>query len=286
MVRRRLLKFKRARHANIWPINEDANKPPIGWKGWPDNKKFALILTHDVETAGGQEKCRRLLALEQQLGFKSSFNFVPEKYEVSSKLRNHLVENGFEVGVHGLNHDGKLYSSEKIFKQRAVRINHYLKDWQSVGFRSPAMHNNLNWIHELNIEYDASTFDTDPFEPQSDGVGIIFPFWVSGKNGRTGYVELPYTLAQDFTLFILMKEKDISIWKQKVDWLAKNSGLALFNTHPDYMNFEEQDLKSEEYPSTHYAEILRYIKSKYEEQYWHVLPKEISEFWEKNFSGK
>jgi len=47
-----------------------------------------------------------------------------------------------------------------------------------VGFRAPAMHDNLEWISELNLEYDLSTFDTDPFEPQSDGVGTIFPFKV------------------------------------------------------------------------------------------------------------
>ena len=102
------------------------------------------------------------------------------------------------------------------------------------------MHHNLEWIHDLDIEY-ASTFDTDPFEPQSDGVGTIFPFWVSGNSNQKGYVELPYTLPQDFTLFILMKEKNIDIWKQKLDWIAENGGMALVNTHPDYMNFDEAD---------------------------------------------
>jgi len=36
------------------------------------------------------------------------------------------------------------------------------------GFSLPSMHHNLEWIGELDIEYDASTFDTDPFEPQSN----------------------------------------------------------------------------------------------------------------------
>ena len=34
----------------------------------------------------------------------------------------------------------------------------------------------------LNIAYDASTFDTDPFEPQPDGVNTIFPFWVPRRS--------------------------------------------------------------------------------------------------------
>jgi hypothetical protein len=37
---------------------------------------------------------------------------------------------------------------------------------------------NLDWLGDLNIQYDGSTFDTDPFEPQPDGAGTIFPFWV------------------------------------------------------------------------------------------------------------
>jgi len=89
----------------------------------------------------------------------------------------------------------------------------------------------LGWLHALDIQYDASTFDTDPFEPQPDGMGTIFPFWVqrpeqqSGKRleqsapyplpliplpldaPRAGYVELPYTLSQDSTLFLVFRRR-------------------------------------------------------------------------------
>ena len=122
------------------------------------------------------------------------------------------------------------------------------------------MHHNLAWIHDLEIEYDASTFDTDPFEPQPDGVGTIFPFWVSKDGTQKGYVELPYTLPQDFTLFILMKEKNIDIWKQKLDWIAENGGMALVNTHPDYMNFDDGKLGIEEYPAQYYQSCLSTTK--------------------------
>jgi hypothetical protein len=121
------------------------------------------------------------------------------------------VLNGFEVGVHGLLHDGKLFSSKQVFDGRAGRINHYLREWGAYGFRAPAMHHNLDWIGDLEIAYDMSTFDTDPFEPQSDGVGTIFPFLV--QTPRRSYVELPYTLAQDFTLFVLLNFKDIGLWQ-------------------------------------------------------------------------
>jgi hypothetical protein len=286
ILRRQIVIRKYKLYSHIWPIDERAGKPPDGWSGWPEQKRFALVLTHDVDTAIGQEKCRDLIRIEQSLGFWSSFNFVPERYDVSPELRHHLTNKAFEVGVHGLRHDGKLYASKKIFQERATKINHYLKEWECVGFRSPAMHHNLDWLHELNIEYDASTFDTDPFEPQSDGVGSIFPFWVQGNSEKEGYVELPYTLVQDFTLFVLMKQETIDIWKEKLDWIVEQGGMALLNTHPDYMSFVREKLKLEEYPAAYYVDFLEYIKSEYEGHYWHVLPKDIAGFWSKNLANK
>jgi peptidoglycan/xylan/chitin deacetylase (PgdA/CDA1 family) len=239
---------------------------------------------HDIETELGHSKCRHLMQLEEEMGFRSSFNFVPERYSVSPELRQDLVKRGFEVGVHGLKHDGKLFLSRKKFCQQAIRINQYLKEWRSVGFVSPSMHRNLDWMHELNIEYDASTFDTDPFEPQPDGMGTIFPFLVHGGNGQKRYVELPYTLPQDFTLFVMMKEKNIDIWKKKLDWIVKKGGMALLITHPDYMNGHKTKPTIQEYSIGFYKELLEYVNRKYAGQYWHPLPKEIARFWKEKMA--
>ena len=277
LIRRILVRRKREKYKNVWPIIESSALKPEDWKGWPKGKQFAFVLTHDVEHQIGHDKCIQLLQIEKGLGFKSSFNFVPERYKVSSELRKYITDNGFEVGVHGLNHDGKLFRSKEIFDERAVKINNYLKDWNSKGFRAPAMHHDLDWIKELNIEYDLSTFDTDPFEPQSDGVGTIFPFWVKENNSRHIYVELPYTLVQDFTLFILMKEYNFRIWKEKLDWIAENQGMALLNVHPDYINFENKR-RTEEFPVGYYADFLKYVKDTYRNNYWNALPIEVARY--------
>jgi hypothetical protein len=281
-LRRRFVLRKRARCADVWPIDPAAARRPADWSGWPDGKKFAVVLTHDVDTARGQARCRQLAQLEQEAGFRSSFNFVPRRYDVSTDLRHDLKAKGFEVGVHGLYHDGKYYQSREIFRERAQQINEYIKDWKCAGFRSPSMQHNLDWIHDLEIEYDASTFDTDPFEPQSDGMSTIFPFWVQGNRKGQGYVELPYTLPQDFTLFVLMKETDIAIWKRKLDWIVENGGMALLNVHPDYINFSENKSSLEEYPAKYYEEFLQYVQGRHHHQYWQVLPKDIADFWVKN----
>jgi len=175
-LRRFLVKKQLEQYKDVWPILPGSQTKPENWTGWPDGKDFAIVLTHDVELREGHDKCKQLLEIEKELGFKSSFNFVPERYVVDKELREFIVNEGFEVGVHGLNHDGKLFQNKKTFLKRAEKINHYLKDWNAVGFRSPSMHHNLEWIHKLDIEYDLSTFDTDPFEPQFYGIETIFPF--------------------------------------------------------------------------------------------------------------
>lgn len=267
---------------DIWPVDPDSFHVPDHWLGWPDHKKFGVILTHDVEKSKGVRRCEKLMGLEKKLGFKSSFYFVPERYHTPMELRYTLEDNGFEVGVHGLNHDGKLFKSKKIFNKRVIKINNYIQEWNAAGFRAPAMHHNLEWQHALNIQYDLSTFDTDPFEPQSDGVRTIFPFWVVDEISGNQYLEMPYTLVQDFMLFNLMKEKGPDIWKRKVDWIAKNGGMVLINVHPDYIYFNEGKQHFEEYPVDYYEELLNYIKSKYSGQYWHGLPKQLTELLRKN----
>lgn len=285
-ARRMIVRNQLMKNKHIWPIDEKASKPPVDWQGWPDGKKFAFVLMHDVDTEMGQSKCRQLMQLDMEMGVRSLFSFVPEGYAVSSALRKELVDNGFEIGVHGLKHDGKLFLSKELFSQRAQKINNYLKEWESVGFVSPSMQRKLDWMHELHIEYDTSSFDTDPFEPQPEGLSTIYPIFVHGNNGTEGYVELPYTLPQDFTLYVLMKETNIDIWKKKIDWIAEHGGMALLITHPDYMNFNGSKKNPEEYPAEYYREMLAYIKSKYDGQYWHVLPKEMTQFWNENYRVK
>lgn len=278
ILRQALIKWQRPKYWNVWPILRRAAAKPDNWQGWPEDKKFAVVLTHDVELQKGHDRCLQLAEIEQNLGFRSSFNFVPERYRVDEALLAQLRNRGFEIGVHGLNHDGKLYSSREEFMARAAKINQYLKRWHAVGFRSPAMHHNLEWLKALDVLYDASTFDTDPFEPQSDGVGTIFPFIVSDATTQRSYVELPYTLAQDFTLFVLMKEKNIELWKQKVDWIARHGGMVLVNTHPDYISFDGHPGR-EEFPAAYYIELLDYIRTNYSNDYWHALPREVADFW-------
>jgi hypothetical protein len=293
-VRRSIALRTRKRATGVWPIMPGSEQRPQHWPGWPDGKKFAFVLTHDVETTVGLEKCRDLMQLEMDLGFRSSFNFVPEgDYKDPRQLREELTQNGFEVGIHDLRHDGQLYQSDKEFRRNAVSINRYLAEWGAVGFRSAFMLHKLDWLHQLNVAYDASTFDTDPFEPQPEGRHTIFPFWVPApasqrsevrsqmsaasvsdfrhSAGRAGgYVELPYTLPQDSTVFNFLRETTIAIWKNKVDWIVQNGGMALLNVHPDYLDFDGSVRDGTAFPAQRYREFLEYVKAQYRGEWWHL----------------
>ena len=230
---------------------------------WPDGAKFAFVPTHDVETSGGMRRIERIANLEEDLGFRSSWNIVPHKYPVDRGLLRDFQSRGFEIGVHGYNHDGKLFSSRSIFNRRVAPINVALDDFGAVGFRAPMVHRNLEWLQSLDIEYDASYFDIDPYQAMPGGIGSVWPFMA----GR--FVELPYTLPQDHTLFIALGERDGRIWEEKLEFVAGLGGLALFITHPDYLDSDSR--------VGAYRCLLE--KARDMSGMWHVLPKQVASWW-------
>ncbi len=281
-LRKQVARIRRRRHSAAWPILEKAGSQPEKWKGWPDNKKFALAILHDVDNVSGLSDCLRLLDLDLSLGLKASFNFVAEDYWVPPWFRQKIEDSGFEVALHGLTHDGRHFLSRERFDRSSGKIRRYLDLWKAAGFVAPSMICNQKWLAELEIEWACSTFDTDPFEPQRQDVHTIFPFYVKGPGPNSGYIEIPYTLPQDHCLFVILEEKDNQIWKRKIDWIAEKGGLAMINVHPDYLNFENK-WALDNYPVNFYIDFINYLKEKYEGQYWLALPREIAQFWRENY---
>jgi hypothetical protein len=230
---------------------------------WPEGNRFGFVLTHDIETGEGQEYVRYVANLEEELGYRSSFNFVPERYPLDYQLMDDLRERGFEIGVHGLKHDGKLFWSQEEFLERAKRINHYLEEFNAVGFRSPLMLRNPEWMQALDIEYDLSFFDTDPYEPIPGGSMSIWPFTIGQ------FIELPYTLVQDSTLYTVLGERTPRLWLEKLDYIEEYYGMAMVNTHPDY-------LKDKKLMGI-YRDFLHAVKDR--GNFWHSLPRQVARWW-------
>jgi len=109
-------------------------------------------------------------------------------------------------------------------------------------------------------------------------VTTIFPFWVPGNTRRGGYVEMPYTLSQDSTLFVILRHNNIDLWKRKLDWVADHGGMALVNVHPDYMRFGQSRPKLGEYPAALYEQLLDYVDDVYRGEFWHALPRDVARY--------
>ena len=230
---------------------------------WPDGKRFCAVLTHDVECSKGIENIRRVLDLEQRHGFVSSWNFVAEEYDIPAGLFDEIRAAGCEVGLHGIRHDGRLFSTRARFERDLPKLHGYLSAWQATGFRSPATLRNVDWIPEIGSAYDSSFPDTDPFEPRPGGCCSIFPFFIGEM------VELPITLPQDHTLFEILRQRTISRWIEKSAWIIRHHGLVNIIIHPDYMLGEER--------LDHYEQFLLFLKS--QSGCWHALPREVADWW-------
>jgi peptidoglycan/xylan/chitin deacetylase (PgdA/CDA1 family) len=240
----------------------DAESVPL-LGNWPAGKRFAFVLTHDVESEHGVRNVRRVLDLERRYGFASSWNFVAEWYPIEAGLFDHIREMGGEIGLHAIRHDCKLFESRASFEAELPAIHRYLEEWGAVGFRSPATHRNPDWMPELGCLYDSSFPDTDPFEPQPGGCCSILPFFIGEL------VELPITLVQDHTLWEILREESIELWTRKSDWIIEQRGLVNIVTHPDYLDTPAR-LRM-------YEEFLAYLAEQGDG--WHALPREVAEWW-------
>lgn len=264
-----------------WPIEEglEGLRRVFGWcvvrasgleevpkiAAWPKGKRFCAVLTHDVETEAGVANIAAIAAIERRLGFRSSWNFVPERYALDHAIIPDLQRQGFEIGVHGLTHDGRLFESQRTFRHRAERINNYGRRWGSDGFRSPACHRNYDWMKggALQFSYDSSFPDTDPYQPMPGGCCSVFP-WFLGKQ-----VELPITLPQDHVVFDVLGDSSAKLWREKTDYIESVGGMALLIVHPDYMLSDDR--------LREYEKFLLYLRAK--EGAWYALPNDVARWW-------
>ncbi len=235
---------------------------------WPGGHEWALILTHDVETPVGYENIDLLRDIEVGSNYRSSWNFVPMNDHVHyDHVIEELKEGGFEVGVHGLYHDGRDISD---LADRLPLIRQYAERWSAVGFRSPSTLRDWKAMPLLRFDYDSTYFDTSPFEPQPGGCCTWLPYMI----GDT--VELPITLAQDHTLFEILGGSDEQLWLGKARFLRDRGGMALVLTHPDYAH-NERLVRA-------YTRLLEEFAG--DATAWKALPRDVSEWWRRRAASE
>jgi hypothetical protein len=239
---------------------------PFVWF-WPRGAPGCVMVTHDVETEAGRDFCDELMDLDDSFGIKASFQVVPEgRYAVSRAYVDSIRSRGFEYGVQDLNHDGRLFDNREEFLRRAEKINQHAAEHGAKGFRAAVLYRRPQWYNRLNFSFDTSIPNVAHLDPQKGGCCTVMPFFIGNV------LELPVTTTQDYTLFHLLDERSIDLWKTQLELILEKNGLASFIIHPDYVI----DPKVRAV----YEMLLDYLrKVRTEKQVWIGLPAEIDSWW-------
>jgi len=232
---------------------------------WPETQRAAVILTHDVETDEGIQLALRLAELEEERGFRSSFNFGGWYRRLDAGVLRELTSRGFEIGLHGLTHDRQLFASRAAFEERLQPLAELAQQLGAVGFRSPATHRVFEWLAELPVEYDCTIANSDPYEPVPGGCCTVWPFFVGEV------VELPYTLPQDHTLLTLLGHRSPALWLDQAAAIEQEHGLVQCVSHPDRGYLADADKRAV------YAEFLSGLAER--TGLWRALPRDAAAWW-------
>lgn len=239
---------------------------PFVWF-WPQGATAAAMVTHDVETEAGLKRVNDLIEVDSEFGITGAFQLVPRgRYTTTSGIVDMIRRRGFEANIHGLDHDGDLFGDHGRFLRESREINHYGREFQATGFRSPCMYRRPEWFHHLDFAYDMSIPNNACLEPQRGGCCTVFPYFIGDV------LELPLTTTQDYSLFHVLQQHSLETWRKQLALILNQHGLMSFIIHPDYV-FEERALKV-------YRELLaqlRHLAS--ERSLWIARPGQINSWW-------
>jgi hypothetical protein len=239
---------------------------PFVWF-WPEDYQSCVLMTHDVEHEKGRAFCGGLMDLDERYGIRSSFQVVPEeRYDLSDAFLEGIRARGFELNVHDLNHDGHLFRSHEVFLKRAEKINGYGRKWRTEGYRSGGMYRNAEWNEAFEFSYDMSFPSAAHLEPQRGGCCTVMPYFTGGL------VELPLTTTQDYSLFHILGQYSIDLWKEELDCIASSNGLISFIVHPDYV-IDRRARRVYENLLQDLSELCNRTKL------WQPLPRDAARWW-------
>ena len=202
---------------------------PFVWF-WPDGADSAAVVTHDIETASGRDFCGTLMDIDESFGIRSAFQVVPEdRYAFTPAFLDAIRSRGHNVNIQDLNHDGRLFFDRAEFEARVKRINQYGREFGARGFRSAVLYRNPEWFDQLDFEYDMSLPNVAHLDPQRGGCCTVFPYFIGGL------LEIPVTATQDYSLFHILRDYRLDLWKSQAAGVGARHGLLSFIVHPDYL---------------------------------------------------
>lgn len=234
---------------------------------WPEGYSGCAIMTHDVETSSGLNFIVSMMDIEDLHDVKSSFQIIPEeRYQAPQSLLNQIRARGCEVNVHDLNHDGHLFRERSEFVRRVKKINNYRREFGALGFRSAVLYRNLDWYDDLEFAYDMSVPNVGHLDSQPGGCCTVMPYFIGG------ILELPLTTIQDYSLFHILGDYSIELWKKQIALILAENGLLSFNIHPDYVIPRKAQGV--------YIRLLEYLSElRSKTSLWMALPMQVDRWW-------
>ena len=238
---------------------------------WKRGKKFAVVLSHDIDTEEGLLSVHKFLELEEKYNFKSTNFVVGNYYKLKEEVLQFIVKEGHEIACHGDTHDALLpYLSEENIQKRLDKCRGFFKKYGVVGFRAPSLliSEKLDKNLSTYFKYDSSVTDTELFMPDSEVSGscTVFPFF------KKDVLRIPITLPMDSSLLFLGYNEDqvLELWKKKFDFIKKIGGVAMIVTHA------EKHFSMNETMLVVYEKLLKLLSE--EKDAWIVTGKELYEY--------
>ena len=242
---------------------------------WPDGKRAAAIITHDVDTDWlfrNPQWLERICDLEERHGFFGAWYSVPcySQSAVSERGLRQLRERKCEIGAHGFNHDAKLpLTAEPEFERRMAILGQFARRWEIRGFRSEWLYRTPPFLTALAgmFEYDSSvpshlsilTTET------ANGCSSCFPYRTHG-----GLLELPLSLPMDEARHGMGLSPE-AFWNAQmpaIERIVELGGLVVLSVHPQSHQFaNEASLRAIE-------PVLRAISE--DSRIWIARPDEVA----------
>ena len=85
-------------------------------------------------------------------------------------------------------------------------------------------------------------------------------------------LELPLTTSQDYSLFHILDDYSIALWKEQIDLILSNNGLISYHDSPDYLIEKRARAVYVGAARTHESAVRR-------QNVWSALPGEVDRWW-------
>ena len=219
-----------------WLIRESLRaagaREPVLQSLWPENKKYAVCLTHELSGTSRRRWIEEVARIEEGRGITSSwFASGARSHGGLTDSLDSVRAHGHEVGLLG-DRFGPILAlcSDIAVRRRLDRSEQFIRRWEVRGFRSSSTISSAilrTVLGEFEL-YDSSIPDIDPFSPADAGRGCncVHPYRING------IPEVPITLPKPERLIALGQspEEMMERWGEKIRWIKEMRGVAVFSS--------------------------------------------------------